>query len=157
MKVTWLVGENRGERADVFHELGAITRQSLTSDASFLKRAGSETLVLDAIAVLSERESRFGTVCSETQQTYSSCFLWRTSSLHEQVIVPSTPLEPPAASSRRVTQNSCSVCAIAPSLGAESGVPRWGSQLGGTSRVRKANTARTARCTGCPWGKSYCC
>lgn len=53
-KVTWLVGENRGECA-VFHELGAITRQSLTSDASCLKRAGSDTLVLDAIAVLLER------------------------------------------------------------------------------------------------------
>ena len=49
------MGENRGECADVFHELDAITRQILTSDASFLKRAGSETLVLDVIAVLSER------------------------------------------------------------------------------------------------------
>lgn len=51
-------------------------------------------------------------------------------------------------------QNSCSICAMSPSLGAKSGVLRWGSQLGGTSRVREANTPRIAHCTGCPQGWS---
>lgn len=43
------MGEDRGERADVSHELGAIMKQSLTSESSFLEHAGGETLVLDAL------------------------------------------------------------------------------------------------------------
>lgn len=42
-------------RADVCHELGAITGQSLMSDAAFLKHTGREAFVLDVIAVLLER------------------------------------------------------------------------------------------------------
>lgn len=48
-KVPWLVGEDHGECADVSHELGAITEQSLASESSFLEHAGGETLVLDAL------------------------------------------------------------------------------------------------------------
>lgn len=67
-KVTRLVGENRGEGADVCWELRAITRQSLTSDATFLNYTGSEnpSLGCDCRAG-GERHLRMS--CSDTQQT----------------------------------------------------------------------------------------
>ena len=49
------MGEDCGERADVFRDLGAVTGQNLTSDAAFLEQTSSKTLVLDVIAMLLER------------------------------------------------------------------------------------------------------
>lgn len=85
-KVTRLVGENRGEGADVCWELRAITRQSLTSDATFLNYTGSEnpSLGCDCRAG-GERHLRMS--CSDTQQTDSS-FLQQIGSFHDEVIVP---------------------------------------------------------------------